>query len=168
MIPSIPSTARGVRTGCDVVAISDVEQSIARFGERYLRRVFTAAELDYCTGPDRVARLAARFAAKEAVIKALAEPSAAFGFSDVEVEVDGSVPRLTLRGTAARLASEQGWVESSLSLTHAQCHAAAVVVAATFAGDGDRSVRARRFGGLGRVGARLGLNRSTLHRGRRR
>jgi holo-[acyl-carrier protein] synthase len=122
-----PPSGHRIRTGCDVVAVADVEESIARFGDRYLRRVFTPAELSHCGGPDRAARLAARFAAKEAVVKALAEPSAAFGFFDVEVETVDSVPQLVLRGTAARLAAEQGWVSSSVSLTHAPCHAAAMV-----------------------------------------
>ena len=116
-----------IRTGCDLVSLTEVEESITQFGERYLRRVFTPNELRYCDGPDRVARLAARFAAKEAVMKAFAEPSASFGFFDIEVEVVGSVPRLVLSGSAARLAAEQGWVDNSVSLSHTSCHAAAVV-----------------------------------------
>ncbi|GLP77701.1 holo-[acyl-carrier-protein] synthase [Mycobacterium antarcticum] len=129
MTELVPPPGYRIRTGCDIVAVAEVEQSIARFGDRYLRRVFTPGELSYSDGPDRAARLAARFAAKEAVIKAFAEPSAAFGFFDVEVETVGSVPRLVFRGTAARLAAEQGWVSSSVSLTHAPCHAAAMVAA---------------------------------------
>ena len=129
-----PLGGQRIRTGCDLVALTEVEQSIAQFGERYLRRVYTANELRYCDGPDRVARLAARFAAKEAVIKAFAEPSASFGFFDVEVEVVGSVPRLVLSGTAARLAEEQGWADNSVSLSHTGCHAAAVVAVSCTAG----------------------------------
>jgi hypothetical protein len=63
-----------VRVGCDVVAIEDVQDSLAAFGDRYLRKVFTASEINDCQGRNRVHRLAARFAAKEAVIKAFAEP----------------------------------------------------------------------------------------------
>src|SRR5271156_6975102 len=61
---------RRVRVGCDVVAIEDVQDSLAAFGDRYLRKVFTASEINDCRGSNRVHRLAARFAAKEAVIKA--------------------------------------------------------------------------------------------------
>src|ERR1700761_1869113 len=63
-----------VRVGCDVVAIDDVQDSLAAFGDRYLRKIFTASEINDCQGRDRVHRLAARFAAKEAVIKAFTEP----------------------------------------------------------------------------------------------
>ena len=67
-----------VRVGCDVVAIEDVQDSLAAFGDRYLRKVFTASEINDCQGRNRVHRLAARFAAKEAVIKAFAEPDMPF------------------------------------------------------------------------------------------
>lgn len=127
MIANRATAGHRLRIGCDVVALADVEYSIAQFGERYLRRVYTPAELRDCAGPDQVARLAARFAAKEAVIKALAEPSAAFGLNDVEVRRVRSMPTLLLSGAAARLAAEQGWVDSSLSLSHTTCHAAAAV-----------------------------------------
>ena len=54
-----------VRVGCDVVAIEDVQDSLAAFGDRYLRKVFTASEINDCQGRNRVHRLAGRFAAKE-------------------------------------------------------------------------------------------------------
>ena len=124
-----PPSGHRIRTGCDVVAVADVEESIARFGDRYLRRVFTPAELSHCDGPDRTARLAARFAAKEAVVKAFAEPSAAFGFFERGGGDGGLRAEAGVAGHRARLAEEQGWVSSSVSLTHAPCHAAAMVAA---------------------------------------
>jgi holo-[acyl-carrier protein] synthase len=119
---------RRVRVGCDVVDTADVQDSLATFGDRYLRKVFTASEIDDCQGHNRAQRLAARFAAKEAVIKAFAEPDMAFPLREIEVIRDGSLPLLRLSGTIAQRAQHQGWLSSSLSLSHAGCHAMAVVI----------------------------------------
>ena len=73
-------------------------------------------------------RLAARFAAKEAVIKAFAEPDMPFPLREIEVVRDGPLPLLRLSGTLAERAQHQGWLSASLSLSHADCHAIAVVV----------------------------------------
>lgn len=113
--------------GCDVVPLHDIEQSMAAFGSRYLRKSFTDNEIEYCTGADRVARLAARFAAKEAVIKAFADPSRAYPLREIEIVNIGPIPTLSLTGSAARLAELQKWRSVSVSLTHAECHAAAAV-----------------------------------------
>jgi len=117
-----------VRVGCDVVAIEDVQDSLAAFGDRYLRKVFTASEINDCQGRNRVHRLAARFAAKEAVIKAFAEPDMPFPLREIEVTRDGPLPLLRLSGAIAERAQHQGWLSSSLSLSHADCHAMAVVL----------------------------------------
>jgi holo-[acyl-carrier protein] synthase len=119
-----------VRVGCDVVAIEDVQDSLAAFGDRYLRKVFTASEINDCQGHNRVHRLAARFAAKEAVIKAFAEPDMPFPLREIEVTRDGPLPLplLRLSGAVAERAQHQGWLSSSLSLSHADCHAMAVVL----------------------------------------
>src|SRR5580693_189916 len=102
-----------VRVGCDVVAIQDVQDSLAAFGDRYLRKVFTASEINDCRGSNRVHRLAARFAAKEAVIKAFAEPDMPFPWREIEVTRDGPLPLLRLSGTLAEQAQHQGWASSS-------------------------------------------------------
>lgn len=117
-----------VRVGCDVLAVRDVQDSLAAFGERYLRKVFTAGEIDDCQGGNRVQGLAARFAAKEAVIKAFAEPDMPFPLREIEVTRDGPLPVLRLSGSVAERAQRQGWHNSTLSLSHADCHAMAVVV----------------------------------------
>jgi holo-[acyl-carrier protein] synthase len=70
----------------------------------------------------------ARFAAKEAVIKAFAEPDLPFPLRDIEVTRDGPLPALRLSGALAERAQQQGWLSSSLSLSHADCHAMAVVL----------------------------------------
>lgn len=119
---------RRVRVGCDVVAVDDVQNSLAVFGDRYLRKVFTASEINDCQGRNRAYGLAARFAAKEAVIKAFAVPDMSFPLREIEVTRDGPLPLLRLRGAIADRAQHQGWLSWSLSLSHADCHAMAVVV----------------------------------------
>jgi holo-[acyl-carrier protein] synthase len=127
---TLPSEVDGhrVRMGCDVMDVKDVHDSLAMFGDRYLRKVFTASEIDDCQGHHRAQRLAARFAAKEAVIKAFAEPDMAFPLPEIEVIREGPLPLLRLSGTVAERAQQQGWLSSSLSLSHADCHAMAVVL----------------------------------------
>ena len=117
-----------VRVGCDVVAIEDIRDSLTAFGERYLNKVFTTSEINDCQGRNRVQRLAARFAAKEAVIKAFAEPDMPFSLREIEVTRDGPLPLLRLSGAVAEEAQRQGWLSTSLSLSHAECHAMALVV----------------------------------------
>ena len=116
-----------VRVGCDVLAIQDVADSVATFGDRYLRKVFTSGEIDDCQG-HYFHGLAARFAAKEAVIKAFADPDMPFPLREIEITRDGPLPRLRLSGSVAERARRQGWLSSSVSLSHADCHAMAVVV----------------------------------------
>jgi holo-[acyl-carrier protein] synthase len=121
-----------VRVGVDVTDVRGVRESIERFGDRYLDRIYTPHELASCTGhPDVVARsLAARFAAKEATFKVLRPHGVAPGWKDVEVHKD---PRgwteLRLAGTAAELATAAHLQGLSLSLTHEGDTATAVVVA---------------------------------------
>jgi holo-[acyl-carrier protein] synthase len=129
-VTTVPGEVDGyrVRVGCDVADIEDVRNSLAAFGDRYLHKVFTASEINDCQGVNRVQRLAARFAAKEAVIKAFAEPDMPFPWREIEVTRDGPLPQLRLSGTLAEQAQNQGWLSSSLSLSHADCHAMAVVL----------------------------------------
>lgn len=120
-------TGNRVRVGCDVAAVSEVADAVNRFGDRYLRRVYTADELRDCAGPERIRRLAARFAAKEAVIKAFATPEMAFPLTSIEVVKRNGTPQVLLHGSVARAARELGWQEVSLSLSHDDCHAMALV-----------------------------------------
>ncbi len=115
--------------GTDLIAIAEVEASVARFGDRYLRRVFTDLELDETRGHQQGARLAARFAAKEAMLKALRVGDAAIPWRSIEVRraADGA-PEIQLHGAAAELAESQGIADLALSITHETAFAAAVVV----------------------------------------
>ena len=123
-----------LRIGTDVVDISEVAQSLQRFGDRYARRVFTEGELGSWRRGDvtAAADLAERFAAKEAAIKVLAPGERGLDWRSVEVSRDqrGGCA-LSLSGTAAALAHEAGADQLSLSISSAGGLAMAVVVASS-------------------------------------
>ena len=116
--------------GSDLVEIERVRRSIERFGERFLERVYTPAEIAYCMTKKSFAEsFAARFAAKEAGAKALGT-GISRGVSWKEFEVRRAVsgqPSLVLSGRAAELAAAMGVARISLSLTHTRELAMAVV-----------------------------------------
>ncbi|MBN1259706.1 MAG: holo-ACP synthase [Anaerolineae bacterium] len=123
-------------TGVDIVEIARVESILARHGARFLTRIFTPQEIVYSRG--RPAELAARFAAKEAVAKALGvglrmlSPVGIY-WHDAEILNDRlGKPVLLLRGQAQALAREQGLTEWSVSLSHDGGVAIAFVVAVGF------------------------------------
>jgi holo-[acyl-carrier protein] synthase len=126
--PEVDVPSHRVRVGCDLVALSEVENSLSHFGQRYLDKMFTVAEQAQCAGVNQIARLATRFAAKEAVVKAFGEPGEPYPAHEIEVVSAGSVPSLQLTGSIARRAADQGWIDISVSLSHTDCHAGAVVV----------------------------------------
>ena len=120
--------------GIDLVQVQDVTDSVARFGERYLCRVFTARERADCgADPSRAPRLAARFAAKEAAFKVLRPgPDDALGWTEVEVERQpAGWCSLNLTGAARASAERQGLLDFQVSLSHEGAYATAVVVAST-------------------------------------
>ncbi len=120
-----------LRVGIDLVQVSRVAESLQRFGDRFLRRVFTEGEISYATAdPAQMAeRLAARFAAKEATLKALSLADR-MTWRDVEVRRDAAGGcAVALSGGAAREAARSGTVELAVSLSHEGDYAAAVVVA---------------------------------------
>ena len=116
-----------LRTGVDLIEISRIEEVVARHGKHYLERIYTPAELEQCG--KRAESLAGRFAAKEAVAKALG-----CGIGDItwkEIEVLGdeqNAPMLTLHGTAEQLAKKMGLTTWSVSISHSQSHSVAMVV----------------------------------------
>jgi holo-[acyl-carrier protein] synthase len=118
--------------GIDLIEVSRIKAMIRRHGEKFLARVFTPAERAYCERSVRSAEhYAARFAAKEAAMKALGTGLAqGIQWTDVEVEHgDGGRPMIVLRGAAAEIAAVQGIASVQLSLTHIATTAAAVVIA---------------------------------------
>ena len=117
--------------GTDLVQVSEVSKAMERFGERYLRRLFTEAELSYCLESAEVApsRLAARFAAKEAVLKVLRLTDQSFSWRSIEVARNpGGWCYVVLHEPMRHLASQAGFVAFSLSMTHEGAYAQAVVV----------------------------------------
>ncbi|MBX3740024.1 MAG: holo-ACP synthase [Akkermansiaceae bacterium] len=118
--------------GIDVVEVDRIESAIARHGEPFLSRLFTDAERAYCAAQKRAGlHYAARFAAKEAVSKALGTGiGGEAGWLDLEIVRDPSgAPKLALHGTAAEYATGRGISEIQISLTHAKDYAAANAVA---------------------------------------
>ena len=128
----------GVAVGVDVVVVQDVVRSLEAHGERYRRRVFTDHELSCCEGPTEVAArgLAARFAAKEAVIKVLRPEQGQPEWRSIEVRRQpGGACSIELTGTARRLAVERGIGEIAVSL----CHEGPLAVSVAVASRSDRA-----------------------------
>lgn len=123
-----------MRIGTDLVAVGDVRAAIENFASKYLDRVYTAREQADCRLPDGghdAARLAARFAAKEATLKALRAGDAAVPWTSVEVRrLPDGAPELFVTGAAADLAERTGAGELAVSLSHEAGLATAVVVVA--------------------------------------
>jgi holo-[acyl-carrier protein] synthase len=117
-----------LRTGVDLIELERIESVIQRHGKRFLERVFTARELEEVG--ENTASLAARFAAKEAVAKALGTGIGDVGWQEIEVlRGPARQPKLYLSGQAAYLAGKLRLDTWSLSLTHNQTQAIALVVA---------------------------------------
>lgn len=121
-----------VRIGTDLVEVASIAESLARFGRRYLERIYTPDEIAYCeAGGDEMAqRLAARFAAKEACIKVLRPPDGGIDWRWIEVvKMPGGWCELRLSGGARHLAEAAGVTHLSVSLSHERSTAIAVVAA---------------------------------------
>jgi holo-[acyl-carrier protein] synthase len=121
-----------LRLGTDIVDVRCVEASIEQFGRRYLERVYTDAEIAYCSDSSGGAeRFAARFAAKEATLKVLRPTDWRPEWRHIEVvREDGGWCEIRLRGPAATLAEQQGIQIVSCSLAHERSYATAVVLGA--------------------------------------
>ena len=119
--------------GTDLIETKRVQESIERYGERFLERIFTEGEIAYCMRKRKNAAesFAARFAAKEAGAKALGTGiSRGVSWKEFEVRREASGrPTLHLSGRAAELAEAMGVRRVQLSLTHSRELALAVVVA---------------------------------------
>jgi holo-[acyl-carrier protein] synthase len=124
----------GVRVGTDIQPVSVVADALARYGDRYARRLFTTEEIIAAGGVRSAAapRLAARFAAKEAVLKLLSPTDVVPPWRSIEIETAANgAPSVRLTGEAAALAESLGVDEVALSMTHDAGIAAATVVALT-------------------------------------
>jgi holo-[acyl-carrier protein] synthase len=111
-----------VGTGIDIAEVPRIQNSITRYGDRFLDRIYTAGEKAYCLRKKRNAAesFAARFAAKEAAAKALGT-GISHGVTWLEIEVTRTPagrPGLRFHGRAAQIANRMGVVNAALSLTH--------------------------------------------------
>ena len=117
-----------IATGVDLIEIARIEEVVARHGKHYLERIFTPAELEYCG--KRAESLAGRWAAKEAVAKALGTGIGDVAWTEIEILGDEqNAPALILHGMAESKAKELGLTNWSVSISHSQSHTVAFVVA---------------------------------------
>jgi len=118
--------------GIDLVDVKRMDRIIRKWGPRFIGKVFTAGEAGYCRSKaDPAKHFAARFAVKEAFIKAFDNDSGIeFSFQNVEVEIcgDSGKPLLKLNGELEEYASSHN-LKFHLSITHTEGFAAAVIVA---------------------------------------
>ncbi|MFL6514798.1 MAG: holo-ACP synthase [Chthoniobacterales bacterium] len=120
--------------GVDLVECERIQHSLDRFGDRFLRRVFTDGEIQYSMSMKFPARhLAARFAAKEAVSKAFGTGiGKSMGWRDMDVrKKESGEPFLVLSGGAETLAKDRGVTNALITLSHTDHHAMAVIVLET-------------------------------------
>jgi holo-[acyl-carrier protein] synthase len=117
--------------GVDLIEIDRLTRALARWGDRFLARVYTPTEVAHCRG--RIPELAVRFAAKEAVSKALGVGiwwRGGIAWTEAEVRSNRlGKPEVKLYGRAAEYAQQQGLDEWAISLSHSREHAIAMVVA---------------------------------------
>jgi len=121
-----------ISCGVDICETERISKMIADHGDQFLSRTFTEEELGYCKGRVREAEhLAGRFAAKEAVLKALGTGwSAGISWLDVSVSIlPSGEPRVTLSGRAEEVARERGVTNLHISLSHSHSYSVAMVVA---------------------------------------
>jgi holo-[acyl-carrier protein] synthase len=120
-----------VGTGIDIAEVPRIRQSIERFGDRFLQRIYTPGEIRYCESKaNRAERYAARFAAKEAAMKALGTGwNHGVRWRDCEVvRQPGGRPTISFHGKAAEFAAKLGVKNAALSLTHTAEQAMAQVI----------------------------------------
>ena len=120
-----------VGTGIDISEVPRIKLSIERFGDRFLNRIYTIGESRYCDSKaNRVERYAARFAAKEAAMKALGTGwSRGVRWRDCEVtRLPGGRPTISFHGRAGEIAAQLGVKNAALSLSHTADQAFAEVI----------------------------------------
>ena len=114
--------------GVDMIEIARIERAMARHGDRFYKRFFTAQERQSCQ--DQASRLAGRFAVKEAVGKALGTGIGDVNWTDIEiVNDDRGKPELILHNGAEALSAQLGLHHWSISLSHTETHAIGFAVA---------------------------------------
>jgi holo-[acyl-carrier protein] synthase len=119
-----------LRTGVDIVEIERIGEAVERWGDRFFNRIFTQGELDYSRG--RWPQLAGRFAAKEAVMKALGTGVRGVSWREIEVvRESGQAPTVVLHGRAKARAEFLTLGEIAISISHSRDYAVVVAVGET-------------------------------------
>ena len=112
--------------GIDIIEIARIERAIAKWGESFLHRIYTELELKLCY--KKPSSLAARFAGKEAVIKALGKPTTGASLREIEILSDpGGRPVVNLYGKAQHQAKGLGLDKLAITLSHSKEYAVAFV-----------------------------------------
>ena len=112
--------------GVDIVEIGRLEKAITRHGEDFLKRIYTDSELKLYR--KKLPSLAARFAAKEAVVKALGKPAKAISLKEIEILSDpGGQPLVNLYGRTQQQAKKMGLVNLAVTISHSKEYAVAFV-----------------------------------------
>ena len=116
-----------LHSGIDIIEIDRIQNVLIKHPERFLRKIFTEYEINYCRG--RATQLAARFASKEAAMKALGTGIRGVGWREVEVQRLRSVkPYIILHGRAKKRAESMGIKKIELSISHSKNLATAMVI----------------------------------------
>jgi holo-[acyl-carrier protein] synthase len=133
--------------GVDIIEIERIERALAKFGPRFLRRVYTDLEAAFCRG--RTSELAARFAAKEAVMKALGTGARGLAWREIEVLPNHrGKPLVYLHGRAQKRAERIGLDEIDISMSHSRDFAVAFVAGRSRDLEPDRDVWRAKFEGI--------------------
>ena len=119
-----------LHTGIDIIEIERIGAAVNRWGDRFFRRIYTEGELEYAKG--RLPQLAGRFAAKEAVMKALGTGVRGVSWQEIEVVREpGQAPKVTLHGRAKARAELLTLDEIAISISHSRDYAVVVAVGET-------------------------------------
>lgn len=116
-----------ITTGVDIIELDRISDVLNHWGQRFLHRIYTRDEQTYCRG--RIPQLAGRFAAKEAVMKALGTGVRGVGWKEIEIlRQRGERPTIRLNGRAKTFANNNGFSDLSVSISHSRDYAVAFVI----------------------------------------
>ena len=116
--------------GVDLIELDRIDSTVHRWGSRFLTRIYTEGELAFSKG--RIPQLAGRFAAKEAVMKALGTGTRGVSWREIEVvRTRGQAPQIQLQGRAANRALHLGITNFLISISHSRDYAIAMVIGET-------------------------------------
>ena len=120
-----------LQTGVDIIELDRIASALERWGQRFLSRIYTEHEISFSRG--RIPQLAGRFAAKEAMMKALGTGRYGVSWREIGVERErGQAPRIVLTGRALARSLSMNLGQISISISHSRDYAVAIVVCASY------------------------------------